>query len=103
MKCSHEHDHRGFEQTLDVVGDKWTMELLHHLVQGRNRFGVLHRTLKGISPKTLSFRLRQLEAKGIITRTVFPEVPPRVEYYLTTRGRSLQQVIEKMDDWGKDA
>jgi DNA-binding HxlR family transcriptional regulator len=101
MKCVHQHDHHGFERTLDVVGDKWTMELLHQLVPGNNRFGLLHRTMKGISPKTLSFRLRQLEIQGIITRKVFAELPPHVEYSLTPRGRSLQKVIQAMDEWGR--
>ncbi len=101
MKCDHEHNHHGSEQALVILKDKWTIQLLHHLVQGRNRFGVLHRTMKGISPKTLSFRLRQLENQGIITRKIYAEVPPHTEYYLTARGRSLQRVIDAMDNWGR--
>ena len=102
MSCIHQHDHHGFERTLDVVGDKWTMELIHQLVQGNNRFGLLHRTMKGISPKTLSVRLRQLETQGIIRRKVFAELPPHVEYSLTSKGRSLHKVIQAMDEWGKN-
>ncbi len=102
MNCAHEHDHRGFDQTMGLLKEKWTVEMLHHIIQGRNRFGVLHRTMKGISPKTLAFRLRQLEAKGILTRRVYAEVPPHTEYAVTAKGRSLHRVIEVMDEWGRD-
>lgn len=100
--CADEHLHEGFERTLHVLGDKWTIALLHHLVQGRNRFGALQRSMQGISPKTLSLRLRRLEAEGIVTRKIYPEVPLHIEYRLTARGRALHTVIEAMDDWGHE-
>lgn len=100
MKCLDEHNHHGLEKTLEIIGDKWTMALIHHLVQGKNRFGMLHRAMKGISPKTLSLRLRKLEANRIITKKIFPEVPLHIEYRLTRKGKSLQKVLRAMDDWG---
>jgi DNA-binding HxlR family transcriptional regulator len=76
------------------------MALIHHLVQGKNRFGILRRAMKGISPKTLSLRLKKLEANRIITKKIFPEVPLHIEYRLTKKGKSLQRVLRAMDDWG---
>ncbi len=100
--CSHEHDHHGSERTLDLIGDKWTMAVIHHLAQGCNRFGALQRSMRGINSKTLSLRLRRLEADGIITRKIYPEVPLHIEYRLTAKGKSLQRVFRVMDEWGKD-
>ncbi len=76
------------------------MALIHHLVQGKNRFGMLRRAMKGISPKTLSLRLRKLEAEGVISRKIYPEVPLHIEYRLTEKGKSLQKVLGAMDEWG---
>ncbi|HLO32199.1 MAG TPA: helix-turn-helix domain-containing protein [Anaerolineales bacterium] len=101
MRCSDEQDHTGINKTLEIVGDKWTVPLIHHLVQGKNRFGILKRSMPGISPKTLTLRLRKLEADGIIARKVFPEVPLHVEYRLTEKGRSLEKVFQAMHEWGK--
>ncbi len=101
MRCDHEHDHQSLSRTLEIVGNKWTISLIHELVQGRNRFGALKRAMPGISPRTLSLRLRKLEADGIITRKVFPEVPLHVEYRLTEKGRSLGKVFQALDEWGQ--
>src|SRR6266511_151528 len=101
MRCNHEHDHKGISRTLEIVGDKWTISLIHYLVQGKNRFGVLKRAMPGISPKTLSLRLRKLEVDGVIVRKIFPEVPLHVEYHLTEKGRSLGKVFQAMDEWGQ--
>ena len=98
--CAAEHDHGGLAKTLEVIGDKWTIALIHHIIQGKNRFGQLSRAMEGISAKTLTLRLRKLEACGIITREVFPEVPLHIEYALTEKGRSLNRVIQVMDEWG---
>ncbi len=100
MRCIDEHNHDGLDRTLDVIGDKWTMSLIHHLVQGKNRFGMLQRAMTGISPKTLSLRLRKLEAEGVIARKIYPEVPLHIEYRLTDKGKSLQKVLRAMDEWG---
>jgi DNA-binding HxlR family transcriptional regulator len=84
--------------TSKIVGDKWTPILLFALADGNKRFCELQET-GGINPRTLSARLDNLEAAGIIERTVFPEVPPRVEYVLTTKGSDLLPVIENMIAW----
>ncbi|PYE54731.1 winged helix-turn-helix transcriptional regulator [Deinococcus yavapaiensis] len=88
------------ERTVGIIGAKWTTLILRELLGGTKRFGELKSALAGISPKTLSDRLRTLEAQGIVTREVFPEVPPRVEYTLTPRGHSLGDIIAAMAKWG---
>ncbi len=98
--CAAEHTHSGLEQTLEVIGDKWTIAIIHSLIRGHNRFGLLRKALVGISPKTLTVRLRKLEARGIIAKKVFPEVPLHIEYSLTDEGKSLGKVIRAMDEWG---
>ncbi|MBI4671566.1 MAG: helix-turn-helix transcriptional regulator [Chloroflexi bacterium] len=86
--------------TLDVIGSKWTGLILNELFTGTKRFGELRAALKGISPKTLTERLRIFEKQGIIERKIYAEVPPRVEYSLTDRGRTLKPIIEAMRKWG---
>ena len=88
------------EKTLRVIGGKWTILILRDLFNGTKRFGELQRSLHGISPKTLSERLKQLEAQGIIWRMIYPEIPPRVEYSLTEKGESLQAILDDMRTWG---
>ncbi len=88
------------ERTIDVIGGKWTTLILRDLLHGTKRFGELKRNLHSVSPKTLTDRLRFLETKGIVTRTVYPEVPPRVEYALTERGSELGAIIDAMAEWG---
>ena len=88
------------ERTLSVIGGKWTMLILRDLFDGTKRFGELRRSLDGISPKTLSQRLRDLESHGIVQRVVYPEIPPRVEYSLSEKGESLRTILEQMRDWG---
>lgn len=77
------------------------MLLLHNLFEGNNRFGQLQRSMKGISPKTLSLRLQELEQEGIIKKKVFAEVPLHVEYSLTKKGQTLSEVFRAMDEWGE--
>lgn len=88
-------------KTLKIIGSKWTILLLHELCEGTKRFGELERQLKGISPKTLSLRLRELEAEKIVNKKIYAEVPLHVEYSLTKKGASLRDVIDKMHDWGE--
>jgi DNA-binding HxlR family transcriptional regulator len=76
--------------------------VIRDLAEGRSRFCELERSLQGISPRTLSLRLRALEEEGIVERQTFPEVPPRVEYALTTKGRALVPLIEDMRKYGRD-
>lgn len=88
------------ERTLDIIGNRWTSLIVRELLMGTKRFNELRKNLQGISPKTLSERLTALEEEGILTRTLYPEVPPRVEYRLTEKGRSLAPIFEAMREWG---
>ena len=89
-------------RTAEVVCGKWTMLLIRDLADGRSRFCELERSLEGISPRTLSLRLRALEEEGIVKRATFPEVPPRVEYALTPKGRALIPIVESMRAYGTE-
>lgn len=86
--------------TANIISGKWTLLVLRDLSNGINRFSTLIRSLSGISPKTLSERLRSLEEVGVITRTAYPEVPPRVEYALTAMGQDLTPLIDHMREYG---
>jgi DNA-binding HxlR family transcriptional regulator len=88
-------------RTADIVCGKWTLLLVRELSEGRSRFCELERSLTGISPRTLSLRLRGLEEEGIVERHTFPEVPPRVEYALTEKGQALLPIIEGMREYGQ--
>lgn len=91
----------GVANTIKIIGSKWTMLILRDLLEGTQRFGELQRSLVGISPKTLSVRLSQLEKDGIVRKKIFAEIPLHVEYSLTSKGRSLGDVISKMREWGE--
>ena len=85
-----------------MVCGKWTLLLVRDLSEGCSRFCELERSLNGISPRTLSLRLRALEEEGIVARQTYPEVPPRVEYALTEKGRALVPIIDSMRRYGTD-
>jgi DNA-binding HxlR family transcriptional regulator len=87
-------------RTAEVVCGKWTLILIRDLADGSSRFCELERSLEGISPRTLSLRLRALEEEGIVERHTFPEVPPRVEYALTQKGEALVPLVEDMRRYG---
>jgi DNA-binding HxlR family transcriptional regulator len=89
-------------RTAEVVCGKWTLLLVRDLADGRSRFCELERSLQGISPRTLSLRLRALEEEGIVERHTFGEVPPRVEYALTEKGRALLPIVEGMRSYGEE-
>jgi DNA-binding HxlR family transcriptional regulator len=89
-------------RTADIVCGKWTLLVIRDLAERRARFCELERSLAGISPRTLSLRLRALEEEGIVVRQTFPEVPPRVEYALTTKGRALVPIIDSMRSYGTE-
>src|SRR5260370_1681408 len=89
-------------RTAEIVCGKWTLLVIRDLAEGRSRFCELERSLRGISPRTLSLRLRALEEEGIVERQTFPEVPPRVEYALTEKGRALVPLIEQSRAYGRD-
>jgi DNA-binding HxlR family transcriptional regulator len=88
--------------TADLVCAKWTILVVRDLADGRSRFCELERSLAGISPRTLSLRLRALEEHGVVERQTYPEVPPRVEYALTEKGRALLPLIEDMRRFGDE-
>ncbi|AIK39969.1 MULTISPECIES: winged helix-turn-helix transcriptional regulator [Bacillus] len=88
-------------KTLDVIGTKWTFLIIRDLlIEGTLRFSDLLKSMDGISPKTLSLRLKELEGQGIVTRKVYPEVPPRVEYTLTDKGKQLEGIFIELKRFG---
>ena len=88
--------------TVALVGSKWKLLILRNLLARPWRFSEMKKSLDGISQKVLSDRLRSLEEDGIVTRTVYPEVPPRVEYSLSELGESMRPIISAMEQWGRD-
>jgi DNA-binding HxlR family transcriptional regulator len=89
------------EAAIDVIGGKWKALILWWLHQRTWRFAELRRQIPGITEKMLTQQLRELEADGIVDRTVYPTVPPKVEYSLTDYGRSLKRALQAICDWGK--
>ena len=88
------------ETTLTLISDKWKVLILRDLMPGTKRFGELKKSIGTVTQKVLTAQLRQMEASGLLTRTVYA-VPPRVEYTLTDLGRSLRPVLDAMEAWGK--
>lgn len=88
------------ESTLEAIGGRWKVLVIHHLMEGTQRFGELRRLLKGISARTLTKQLRELEESGILNRRVYPQIPPKVEYSLTPLGAKLRPILLTMHDWG---
>lgn len=84
------------ETTLMLIGDKWKVLILRDLKEGTKRFGELKKSVTGISQKVLTSNLRDMEENGLLTRAVFPEVPPRVEYTLTELGHSMEPILDAM-------
>ncbi len=89
------------ETTLKMIGRRWKIIILRELLAGTMRFGELKKAVSGISQKVLTSNLRQMEQDGLVTREVFNEVPPRVDYTLTDVGYSLASVLDAMADWGE--
>ncbi len=87
--------------TVALIGSKWKLLIIRNLLARPWRFNELKKDLEGISQKVLTDSLRSMEADGIITRTVYPEVPPRVEYALTELGKSLKPILDSMQAWGE--
>ena len=90
------------ETTLMLIGDKWKVLILRDLIEGTKRFGELKKSIGTVSQKVLTAQLRDMEDKGLLTRKVYAEVPPRVEYTLTETGYSLKQILDSMVAWGTD-
>lgn len=90
------------ETTLSLIGDKWKVLILRDLMPGTKRFGEMKKSIGSVSQKVLTAQLRDMESNGLVTRTVYPEVPPRVEYSLTALGRSLKPILDAMWNWGEN-
>ena len=88
------------ETTLTLIGSKWKVLIIRDLLDGAKRFGELRKSVGDVSQKVLTAQLRSMEEDGLVSRTVFPEVPPHVEYALTPLGMSLSPVIDALGSWG---
>lgn len=89
------------ERAVSMLDGKWTLLILRELFGGTRRFGELRAVLEGVSSKTLTDRLRELERQGVVERKIYPEIPPRVEYKLTKRGKAAWPVIDALRAWGE--
>jgi DNA-binding HxlR family transcriptional regulator len=89
------------EFTLAMIGGRWKIPIIFHLLAGRRRFSELARSLTGVTQKMLTQQLREMERNGLVSRNIYPQVPPKVEYSLTEVGASLQPVVEAMCRWGE--
>ena len=89
------------ETTLMLIGDKWKVLILRDLLPGTKRFGELKKSIGSVSQKVLTAQLRDMEAKGLVHRQVYAEVPPRVEYSLTDLGKSLRPILDALQAWGE--
>ena len=90
------------ETTLELIGDKWKVLILRDLVGGTKRFGELKKSIGSVSQKVLTSQLRDMEDKGLVSRKVYAEGPPRVEYTLTETGYSLKPILDAMANWGAE-
>lgn len=90
------------ETTLTLIGDKWKVLILRDLMPGTKRFGELKKSIGNVSQKVLTAQLRAMEESGLLTRTVYAEVPPRVEYTLTELGKSLKPILVALWNWGEE-
>lgn len=88
------------EATLELIGGKWKGIILYHLLDGKLRFSELKRLIPCVTQRMLTKQLRELEADGLVTRTVHPEVPPRVEYEMTKEGKTLKEILHSLKKWG---
>ena len=102
MARSYEQKGCPVARTLDVIGERWTILVLRDLfLKGPRRFQDLQESLAGVAPNTLSARLKDLEARGIVARRLYSEHPPRLEYQLTEKGRTLGPVMRALREWGR--
>lgn len=89
-----------FQNTVELIGRRWSGAIIRSLLAGSVRFGEILSRVPGLSDRLLSERLRELESAGIVKRSVFPEVPVRIEYHLTEKGRELEEIVTAIDSWG---
>ncbi|GEO23053.1 winged helix-turn-helix transcriptional regulator [Cyclobacterium qasimii] len=97
-----ENNYCPLNYTMDLIGTKWKPLVLFHLLEGPLRSGILQKKVPDISNKMFTQTVRALEKDSLIERKVYPEVPPKVEYYLTERGKSLENILRSLDKWGKE-
>jgi len=90
------------ETTLQLIGNKWKVLILRDLLEGTKRFNELMRSVNGITQKVLTSNLRSMENDGLVSRKIYPEIPPKVEYSLTETGMSLKPVLSSLADWGNE-
>lgn len=90
------------ETTLTLIGDKWKVLILRDLITGTKRYGELKKSVGNVSPKVLTAQLRDMEESGLVSRKVYAEVPPKVEYSLTELGQSLKPILDAMQCWGEE-
>ena len=102
MVCKSSDYNCPVDATLHLIGGKYKSLILWHLVDTTLRFGELRKMIEGVTPKMLTQQLRELEESNLVTRTVYPVVPPKVEYSLTELGRSIKPILSAMYDWGSD-
>ncbi|TLG77123.1 winged helix-turn-helix transcriptional regulator [Culicoidibacter larvae] len=89
------------QTTVQLISGKWKPVIIYHLLYGKLRFGELQKKISGITQRSLTLQLRELEDDGMISRTIYPEIPPKVEYELTETGMSMKDIIHAMCDWGQ--
>ncbi len=85
---------------LNKIGNRWKLLILHYIQRGQNRYSTLQKAIPNISRQTLTNQLRELESDGILERTIYPQIPPKVEYHLTDLGLSLQPILSELSKWG---
>ncbi|MFJ8312156.1 MULTISPECIES: winged helix-turn-helix transcriptional regulator [unclassified Streptomyces] len=102
VSCGDEHQDCGIRDVLDRIGDKWSVLVVVELAQGVRRFRQLQRAVPGISQRMLTLTVRRLERDGLVARTVYPTVPPQVEYELTAMGHSLTHLVKALADWSAE-
>lgn len=90
-----------FQAAVELIGRRWSGAIIRSLLAGSVRFGDILARVPGLSDRLLSERLRELESAGIVTRTVYPEIPVRIEYTLTDKGRELEQIVGAIDGWAQ--
>ncbi|GAB3649801.1 winged helix-turn-helix transcriptional regulator [Streptomyces sparsus] len=102
VACGEPHEDCGIRPVLDRLGDKWSVLVVVELAAGVRRFRQLQRSLPGISQRMLTLTVRRLERDGLVSRTVYPTVPPQVEYELTAMGHSLTHLLKTLADWSRE-
>jgi len=102
VTCGDEHEDCGIRDVLDRIGDKWSVLVIVELAQGMRRFRELQRAIPGISQRMLTLTVRRLERDGLVSRTVHPTVPPRVDYELTSMGHDLTHLVKALADWSAE-